>query len=165
MDARIGWRTNSSGVNWVIDMNTSEWKTFVGLIPNAELTNCSAIAYSPGFAYSQSDRASMPSHYPVMGSGAITLRNENQQGARISLAVFHDRKDKHWNLWAWGWTSDKSPVFTKEIEGHKLDDTKEVEIVVRVGEKEKRVTIKPEGRHLPPPVSRGLSDYYPEILS
>ncbi len=147
-DAKIGWRINSTDVNWVIDMNRSEWKSFVGLTPDAELTRCAAIAYSPGFPYPQSDRASMPSRYPVMGSGALTIANESQH-ARVSLAVFHDRKDRHWNLWAYGWTTDNKPVCRRDIEGHQLNDTNDIELIVRLDKQEKHVTIEAEDDLLP----------------
>lgn len=82
----------------------------------------------------------MPSHMPVLASGTLTVGYDDRS-ARIAIAAFHDKRDKHLNFRLWAWTPDGKPIHTDEIKGHQLDDTKDAEIIVIGDKNEKRVPI------------------------
>lgn len=137
--ARLGWGNSATGM-FSCDVNTPEWKSFLGLDPNREFTYVSGSMFTSPTAYERSDRAIMPPRMLVRGSGALTVGYDGQI-ARCAIVVLHDAKDQHFNLWFWGWTPKGKPVCTREIQGHQLDDRMDIQLSVIADKDEKQGTI------------------------
>lgn len=133
--AKLGWHNVSKDVNW-LDANSREIKIFLELDPNRDLTYAIPSVSTSSEPYFKADRTIMPSHMPVLASGTLTVWQDDRS-ARIAIAAFHDKRDGHLNFRLWGWTPDNKPVQTDTIEGHRLDHTKDAEIIA-IGDKNQK---------------------------